>query len=142
MRTLWIAAALVPAGLAVACGPDTHAVPPKAPNTQLIVGDYERHPPEGTTAIRLRGDGSVRVAKSKAELDSDPPIAAGTWTIDGNKLTLVYAQGACTSNEGEKTGVYNVVISRVGIHFTKVEDSCTRRAGIDGQTWWRIGGTQ
>jgi len=29
------------------------------------------------------------------------------------------------------------VVSRIGVHFTKVEDSCQRRAAIDGQTWWR-----
>jgi len=34
--------------------------------------------------------------------------------------------------------VYTVVIPKVGIHFTKVEDSCARRAAIDGQTWWRL----
>ena len=35
-------------------------------------------------------------------------------------------------------GVYKVVISKVGIHFQKVQDSCDQRAKIDGQTWWRI----
>src|ERR1044071_9678413 len=43
--------------IALACGPGHAAAPPKAPNTELIVGEYERHPPEGQTAIRFRGDG-------------------------------------------------------------------------------------
>jgi hypothetical protein len=130
---------LVPLGsMIAACAEPPHAVPPKAPNNELIVGEYERHPPDGTTAIRFRGDGSVRVAKTKAELDTDPPSASGTWKVDAGKLTLTYDAGACTESAGDKTGVYTVVISRVGIHFTKVEDSCARRAKLDGQTWWRI----
>ncbi len=43
MRTLLVCA------LAAACGGKTVA-PPKPPNTDLIVGKYERHPPDGTTA--------------------------------------------------------------------------------------------
>ncbi len=124
--------------LLAACAPEHHAVPPKAPNNELIVGEYERHPPDGTTAIRFRGDGSVRLAKTKADLDGTESIATGTWKTDGNKLTLTYAQGACTDSEAEKTGTYDVVISRVGIHFKKVEDACQRRSAIDGQTWWRV----
>lgn len=121
-----------------ACAEPPHAVPPKAPDTELIVGEYERHPPDGTTAFRFRGDGSLRVAKTKADLDTDPPIASGTWKIEAGKLTLTYDQGACTDGEADKVGVYNVVISRVGVHFTKVEDSCARRASLDGQTLWRL----
>jgi len=30
-----------------------------------------------------------------------------------------------------------LVISKVGIHFTKVADDCADRAQIDGQTWFR-----
>lgn len=113
------------------------AAPAKPPNTQLIVGEYERHPPDGTTAIRFRPDGGLRLAKSKAELDAEPPVAIGNWKLDGDRLTLTYDKGACTDGD-DRTGVYTVVISKVGIHFTKVEDSCARRAAIDGQTWWRI----
>jgi len=127
----------VPLALFAACGPEPRAVPPKAPNTELIVGEYERHPPDGTTAIRFRADGSVRLAKAKAQLDAEPPLASGTWKLDGAKLTLTYDKGACEA-AGEQTGVYTVVISKIGIHFTKVEDACARRAAIDNQTWWRI----
>lgn len=136
MRSHSIAVAMVLA-TAAACQEPPRAVPPKAPNTELIVGEYERHPPEGTTAIRFRADGSVRLAKTRALLDSEPALAVGTWKIDGPKLTITYDQGACTASEGEKTGVYNVVISKIGIRFTKVEDACERRSAIDGQTWWR-----
>jgi hypothetical protein len=132
-------------------------VPLKPPNNQLLLGEYERHPPDGTTAIRFRADGSVRLAKTRALLDTEPPLAVGTWTLDdrgtppagsapgggrgsmdGTKLTLTYDQGACTEAPGDKVGVYTVVVSKIGIHFTKVEDSCARRAAIDGQTWWRL----
>lgn len=136
MRSRWIAAALVLAPL-VACGPAPRAVPPKPPNTELIVGEYERHPPDGTTAVRFRADGSVRLAKAKAQLDAEPALASGTWKLDGGKLTLTYEQGAC-SEAGEQTGVYNVVISKVGIRFAKVDDACEQRSKLDGQTWWRI----
>ena len=129
---------LVPLGSVIAaCAEPPHAVPPKAPNNEIIVGAYERHPPDGTTAIRFRGDGSLRVAKTKAELDTDPPFASGTWKIDDGKLTLVYDTGACTENEADKTGVYNVVISKRGLHLTKVSDSCDQRGKLDGETLWR-----
>ena len=122
----------------LACSSQPHAVPPKRPNTELIVGEYERHPPDGETALRFRADGSVRLAKARAQLDAEPPLASGTWKLEGGKLTLTYDKGLCNDRPGEQTGVYNVVISRIGIHFTKAEDSCERRAGIDNQTWWRI----
>ena len=130
---MWLAAAAL-----AACADGPHAVPPKRPNTELIIGAYERHPPDGQTAIRFRADGSVRLAKARAQLDAEPALAVGTWKIDGPKLTLTYDQGMCTEQPGARTGVYNVVISKVGLRFTKVEDSCERRSAMDGQTWWRI----
>jgi hypothetical protein len=121
-----------------ACSSSPHAVPPKRPNTELIGGEYERHKPDGETAIRFRGDGSVRLAKTRALLDTEPPLATGTWKLEAAKLTLTYDKGICSVTGGDQGGVYNVVISRVGIHFTKVQDGCERRSSIDGQTWWRI----
>ncbi len=138
MRSPWIAVWLVSIGQLAACTEPPHAMPPKRPNTELIVGGYERHPPDGETAIRFRADGSVRLAKTRALLDTEPPLAAGTWKLDGPKLTITYDQGICTDKPTDKAGAYNVVISKIGIHFTKVEDSCERRSAIDGQTWWRI----
>jgi len=139
MRSPWICGWL--AGLAVmpltACS-EPQAVPPKRPNTELIVGEYERHPPDGETAVRFRADGSVRVAKNRTQLDAEPPIASGTWKLDGARLTLTYDHGSCTERSGDQTGAYTVVISKIGIRFTKIEDSCERRAAIHGQTWWRI----
>lgn len=122
----------------LACSSQPHAVPPKRPNTELIIGEYERHPPDGETALRFRADGSVRLARSRALLDSEPPLATGEWKLDGPRLTLTYAKGLCNDRPGDRTGVYTVVVSKIGIHFTKAEDSCDRRAAIDGQTWWRI----
>ena len=138
MRSLSIAMGLVTAVQLTACASQPQAVPLKPPNTELIVGEYERHPPAGQTAVRFRGDGSVRLAKTRALLDTEPPLAIGTWKVDGTRLTLTYEQGACTDQPEERTGVYNVVISKVGIRFAKVEDSCERRSTIDGQTWWRV----
>jgi hypothetical protein len=138
MPSPWTAVWLVVIGALAACSDGPRAVPPKRPNTDLIVGEYERHPPDGQTAIRFRADGSVRLAKARAQLDAEPALATGSWKIDGPKLTLTYDQGMCAERSGDRTGVYTVVISKIGIHFTKVEDSCERRAAIDGQTWWRI----
>jgi hypothetical protein len=133
---LWICAVLAAFG-AIGCS-EAQVVPPKRPNTELIVGEYERHRPEGETAVRFRADGSVRLAKNRAQLDAEPPLATGRWKLEGARLTLTYDHGVCAERAGDRGGVYTVVISKIGIHFTKVEDSCERRAGIDGQTWWRI----
>ncbi len=37
-----------------------------------------------------------------------------------------------------KTGTYQVVVSKIGIRFKKLDDSCAERSRLDGQTWWRI----
>jgi len=137
MKRLSLSARLGALAVVAACASGPHAVPPKAPNNELILGAYERHPPDGETAIRFRADGSLRVAKSRGLLDTDPPLATGTWRLDGGKLTLTYDAGLCADQPATKTGVYTIVVSRIGVHFTKVEDSCQRRAAIDGQTWWR-----
>jgi hypothetical protein len=150
LGTAWFSAARRGAVLAVvaavavlaislaACSEHPHAMPPKRPNTELIVGEYERHKPDGETAIRFRGDGSVRVAKTRALLDTEPPLASGTWKLEASRLTVTYDKGMCTEKTGDETGAYTVVISKVGIHFTKVLDRCDRRSTIDSQTWWRI----
>ena len=117
-----------------ASGPE--AVPTKKPNNSLIVGEFERRKPEGTQALRFSANGDVRLAKDKEHFDAEPAEATGAWTIDGDQLTLTYLKGMCS--DGPKTGTYKVVISNVGIRFTKVNDDCERRARMDGQTWWRI----
>lgn len=119
-----------------ACGGSDHtAVPPKKPNNELILGEFARRPPDGTTAMRFRADGSVTVAHSKDELDTKP-LAAGTFELQNDQLTLTYQSGEmCPSGS---SGTYKVVLSRVGIHFTRVNDDCDRRAKMDGQTWFRV----
>ena len=66
MRSLWFVALLV------ACGEKPQPVPPKRPNNELIVGEFARKPPAGTTAIRFGADGAVIVAKEQGELDKKP----------------------------------------------------------------------
>jgi len=118
-----------------ACGGKPAPVPPKRPNTELIVGKYERHPPDGTTAAWFRADGSVAIAHEKSELDKKP-LAKGSWKLDGDQLTLTYDSGEmCPAGV---TGTYKVVLSKIGVHFSKVDDSCDRRARMDGQTWYRL----
>ena len=118
-----------------ACGGSDHGpVIPKRPNNELIVGEFERRS-GGTTAARFRADGSITVAHDKSQLDSKP-LATGTYQLDKDQLTLTYNSGnMCPAGS---TGVYKVVISKVGIHFTKVNDDCEDRAKIDGQTWFRV----
>ena len=106
----------------------------KAPNNELIVGSFERHPPDGTTIARFQGDGTVTVAHDKADLDRKN-LAVGQYKLDGDTLTLTYTQGEmCKPGE---VGEYKVVLSKIGIRFAKVSDPCDRRAKIDGQTWFR-----
>jgi hypothetical protein len=120
-----------------ACQPEVRA-PPKRPNTELIAGSYERHAPDKPLAIALNSDGSYRIAKDKAQLESSSNEGEGTYTLDGDSLTLEATKGMCAEAAGTKTGTYKVVLSKIGVRFTKVDDSCERRAHFDGQTWWRI----
>jgi hypothetical protein len=118
-----------------ACGGADHAaVPPKPPNNELILGEFARRPPDGTTAARFRADGSITVAHDRNSLDTKP-LATGRFELQGDQLTLTYQTGEmCPAGS---TGAYKVVVSKVGIHFTKVADDCAGRAKIDGQTWFR-----
>jgi hypothetical protein len=124
----------LPLVLCAACGGSSHEAMTKPPNNELIVGSFERHPPDGTTIARFQGDGTVTVAHDKASLDRKN-LAVGQYKLDGDQLTLTYTQGEmCKPNE---VGTYKVVLSKVGMRFTKVSDSCADRAKIDGQTWFR-----
>jgi hypothetical protein len=135
VRTL---APLAIALLAAGCTPPKEPIPPKAPNTELIAGDYERRKSDGETAVHFDKDGSFAVAKNKGELDRTPHLGEGTYTIDKDTLTFTAIRGMCAESDGTKVGTYKVVLSKIGVRFTKVEDTCERRAKIDGQTWWRI----
>jgi uncharacterized protein (TIGR03066 family) len=122
--------------LLAACGSSGAAdrAPPKAPNTELIVGKFERRPPDGTTIARFQGDGTITIAHDAASLDRKN-LATGSYKLEGEQLTLSYSTGEmCKPNE---TGTYKVVISKIGIRFTKVDDPCADRSKIDGQTWYR-----
>jgi hypothetical protein len=132
-------ALLMVAELAGACSEKPAARPPKAPNNELIVGEFERRPPDGHTALRFLADGTFVLAKDRSQLDVKPAPATGTYTLDGDKLTFTNEQGLCADSEDAKVGTYQVVLSKIGIRYTKVgDDACERRATIDGQTWWRI----
>ena len=111
-------------------------MPPKRPNNELIIGEFERHPPQGTMAMRFRENGGVVVAKDKSKLDQSPLEAEGTFALEKDQLTLTFEKGdMCTPDQ---KGVYKVVLSKLGIRFTKVEDDCERRAKFDGTTFWRV----
>ena len=121
-----------------ACSEKPSAVPPKPPNNELIVGTFERKPPDGTTAIRFRADGSYRIGHDKSQIDKDPPVSSGTWKLEKDQLTLHADAGQCAEAAGTKDGTYSVVISKIGVHFKKQQDSCERRSAYDDQTWWRL----
>lgn len=125
---------LLVAVLAGGCAEKPSPRPPKAPNTELIVGTFARRPPVGTTAAWFRADGSVTLASKVDEIDNKP-IASGSWKLDGDQLQLTYDKGEMC--EAGVTGTYKVVISKIGIRFTKVDDACERRAKIDNETWYR-----
>jgi hypothetical protein len=108
----------------------------KKPNNELIVGEFARRPPEGENAVRFTNDGSYRIALEKALLDQSPPLAEGTYKLDGDTLTFTAARGQCADSDATKVGSYKVVLSKIGIRYQKLEDSCEQRK-LDGQTWWR-----
>ena len=109
---------LVLVAMVLSCGGSEHAyVPPKKPNNELILGEFARRPPDGTTAARFRADGSITVAHDKNELDTKP-LATGTYTLDKDQLTLTYTGGDMCKGGGP--GVYKVVLSKIGIRFSKV----------------------
>jgi hypothetical protein len=125
--------------LVVGCGSSKpEPVPPKKPNNELVVGDFERRKPSGEQAFRFDNNGNYFVVKNKGELDHTPHISDGTYKVDGNKLTFSADKGACSENAAEKDGTYEVVISKIGIRFVKVNDPCETRSHLDGQTLWRI----
>lgn len=121
--------------LIAACTTPAERPPPKRPNDELVVGDFTRRPPDGQMAIRFAADGTFQFAKSKAELGRPPHLAAGAYRIDGDQLAFTADRGMC-ANAG--AGRYRVVISKIGIRFTKVDDPCADRARLDGQTLWRL----
>lgn len=112
--------------------------PPKKPNTDLITGTYERHKPDGETAIRFAANGSYRIAKTRMQFEVEPPVGTGTYKVDGDTLTMTADGGQCAEAPGTKQGTYRVVLSKIGIRFTKITDACERRSAYDGQTWWRV----
>jgi hypothetical protein len=84
----WLCPFLIAIVLAGCGGSSEHAaMPPKRPNNELIVGTFERRPPDGTTVFRFRADGSITVAHDKTKLDRDN-LATGTWQLEKDQLTL------------------------------------------------------
>ena len=69
---------------------------------------------------------------------SSSDAAASPSAPAPTRLTLTYDKGICNDRPDDRAGVYTVVVSRISIHFTRLEDTCERRTAIDGQTWWRI----
>ena len=118
--------------------PAKDPIPPKRPNTELIAGSYERHQPDGETAIRFQPDGGYRIAKNRMQFDVEPAVGTGTYTIDKDTLTIEASKGMCAESAGTKTGTYKIVLSKIGIRFTKLSDTCVRRSKFDGQTGWRV----
>jgi hypothetical protein len=132
-----LARVIAAAGIAACATEKPEPLPPKAPNIELIVGEYLQRKPAGEMAMRFETGGSMRLAKTKVELDRSPHLADGAWKLDGDQLTLTYAKGICSEKPALQTGTYKVVLSKIGIRFTKVQDACDARATLDGQTWWR-----
>ena len=98
----------------VACGSEK-PLTVKPPNDMLIVGEYERRPPDGTTAIRFVRDGSVKLAHDKGELDSKT-LATGSWKLDGDKnydgTPRQRRFGLMTIVAQTKHGVWQVVVAQ------------------------------
>src|SRR6185312_15963945 len=95
----------------VACS-SSHQTATKRPNEELIVGQYERHPPDGTTVIDFKPDGSLEEAHDRASLGGKD-LATGTFELQGSDMTLTYTGGDMCKGSGP--GHYKVVISKIGI---------------------------
>ena len=108
----------------------------KKPNNELIIGEFARRPPEGENAVRFTTGGTFRIAQTKAMLDKEPPLAAGTYKLEADKLRFTSDKGQCADAEATKVGTYKVVLGKIGIRYQKLEDACEQRK-LDGQTWWR-----
>lgn len=122
-----------------ACSSPPAPQPPKRPNNELIVGSFERHPPDGTQVLAFRGDGSFELFHDRAAQDKGDVAASGHFTIASDQLTFTNEKGLCSDDANLRTATYKVVISKLGVHFTKAgDDLCDRRASIDGQTWHRF----
>ncbi len=121
--------------LAVAgCSTKPEPMPPKAPNNELIVGEFERRHQAAKTAARFTKEGYVTIASLPGELDTKP-LASGSYKLADDQLILTYDKGEMCEKGVE--GTYKVVVSKIGIRFTKVDDACERRAKIAGETWYR-----
>ena len=89
--------------------------------------------------------GSPRPAPAVRPTDAEPDaeLRVGPFEPDGDELVLSAQAGMCgdgapqAGGTGARVATYRVVISKIGIRFTKLSDSCERRAMFDGQTWWR-----
>ena len=131
-------AAVLVVTLAACGGGDDHAhyaVAPKPPNDALIVGSTSAtHPPARPRSA------SIATARSSSPTTrpSSPPTrpsrpARGRSTSD--QLTLTYTEGECAQ---DGPGVYKVVLSKIGVHFTKVDDACESRSHMDNEVWRRF----
>lgn len=118
-----------------ASAPDS-AVVPDAPVVADIVGDWSQPPPY-RAFMRFDADGTQRVARSRAELDSGP-LAAGTWELSGSRLTLRNTVGACSAPATHQVGEYEVRWTADTLTFSLVDDVCGERNVIDGETWTRV----
>lgn len=122
--------------LAACPGPEPVSRIPKKPIDELIVGDFERRPPAGTSAFRFASDGSYTVGKTKGEIERTPHVSEGTYKVEGETLTFQTSRGECSD---AKVGTYKVNISKIGIRvIEKIEDACEWRGRLAGQTLWRI----
>ena len=74
---------LVVLGVA-ACSTKPPPMPPKAPNNELIVGEFERRHQEAKTAARFTKEGYVVIASKADELDSKQIIRSDFILIHGN----------------------------------------------------------
>lgn len=112
------------------------AVVPDAPVVADIVGDWSQPPPY-RAFMRFDADGTQRVARSRADLDS-APLAAGTWELSGSRLTLRNTVGACSAPATHQVGEYEVRWTADTLAFSLVDDVCGERNVIDGETWTHV----
>ncbi len=86
----------------------------------------------GEHALTFADHGRLQLtAKSEVVLN-------GTWSADGDKVTITDVSGSYACAAPDTTGVYAWKADSGGISFTKEKDGCNDRLqALDGKTWKR-----
>jgi hypothetical protein len=71
-------------------------------------------------------------------MNNKDDVLHGTWSSNGDSITLTDVSGSYACASPNATGVYGWKASGDSVAFTKRKDACDDRSqALDGQTWKR-----